>query len=130
MIAGYILSLGSFFRLKHLLFGNPVPLVLNATVGNIIALTGSCFFSGPVTQYHKMMATPDRRLASYFYLGSLVVTLFVIIVFPHDRHFYGLVGLLLLVLMIVQYIAIFWYCLSYIPFAHDAVKGCLARRFR
>ena len=42
MIAGYILSLGSFFRILGVLFrGNATPLVLNVTIGNIVALMGS-----------------------------------------------------------------------------------------
>ena len=33
------------------------------------------------------------------------------------------VGLTLL-FALIQFCAVFWYCLSYIPFARQAVKGC------
>ena len=46
MVLGYILSLGSFFRMKDLLAGHPTSFVLYTTVGNIISLSGSCFLSG------------------------------------------------------------------------------------
>ena len=39
MLAGYILSMGSFWRFRNLLKGD--PFVLNATIGNIISLSGS-----------------------------------------------------------------------------------------
>jgi drug/metabolite transporter (DMT)-like permease len=124
VIAGYLLSLGSFFRIQQLLFGNPTPLVLNATVGNILALTGSCFLSGPQAQYRRMWQ-PRRQAATAFYLGSLLVTI-VVLMIPMGN--YGLKGILLLLLMLIQYVAITWYCLSYVPFAQDAVQGWLQRR--
>jgi hypothetical protein len=117
MILGYLLSFGAFFRLKDLLTGNPLPFVLNATIGNVIALGGSCFLTGPKAQAERMF-TDSRRIASIAYLASLVLTLVVAFApIPGPK------GLLLLILLIVQYLSVFWYCLSYIPFARDAVKG-------
>jgi hypothetical protein len=119
MVCGYILSFGSFMRMKDLLTGNPVPLVVNVTIGNIIALTGTCFLTGPKSQLDRMFHK-KRKTASVFYLGSLGVTLFLLLL-PH----FPLRGLLLFLLMIGQYVAITWYCLSYIPFAREFVtKGC------
>lgn len=120
MVAGYLLSLGSFWRIRDLLTGDPVPFVLNATIGNIIALLGSCFFSGPQAQFTKMWKD-QRRTASLLYLGSLLGTLLCIVIrIPLQR-------LILLLLIVVQYVAIFWYCISYIPFAQDAVAGFVQR---
>jgi len=119
MLCGYLLSFGSFLRLKHLFTGNPVPLVVNITVGNIIALCGTCFLSGPQTQMNRMFHE-SRKLASMFYLGSLGVTAFLLLL-PH----FPFRGFLLFFLMLGQYVAITWYCLSYIPFARQFVKnGC------
>jgi Got1/Sft2-like family len=54
VIAGYLLSLGSLWRLKDLVaLGHPLPFVLNATMGNIISLTGSFFFSGPRARHSR-----------------------------------------------------------------------------
>lgn len=121
MIAGYLLSLGSFFRIKDLLFGNPYPLVINATIGNIIALLGSCFLSGPTNQYNRMWST-KRRTATIMYLGSLVSTLLVAMI-----PLRGPKGLLLLLLLLSQYVSITWYCLSYIPMAQEMISGYFKR---
>jgi hypothetical protein len=116
MVFGYLLSFGSFVRFKDLVFGNPVPFAVNATVGNIIALCGSFFMSGPQQQMKKMWHE-SRRTSSICYLSSLGVTL-VLACIPK---FLGQ-GLLLLVCLLFQWVSIFWYCLSYIPFARDAIK--------
>lgn len=119
MVCGYILSFGSFMRMKDLVVGNPVPLVVNVTIGNVIALCGTCFLTGPQSQARRMFHK-TRKMASIVYLGSLVVTLFLLLL-PH----FVLRGLLLFLLMIGQYVAITWYCLSYIPFAREFVSnGC------
>mmetsp|Transcript_20195 Transcript_20195/g.29974 ORF Transcript_20195/g.29974 Transcript_20195/m.29974 type:complete len:173 (-) Transcript_20195:2368-2886(-) len=121
MVLGYILSFGAFFRVKDLLLGNPLPFVLNATIGNMIALAGSCFLSGPKAQAGRMF-NETRRAASIAYLVSLGFTL-VVAYAPIP----GPKGLLLLILMVVQYLSVFWYCLSYIPYAREAVKGYCCR---
>ena len=121
MICGYILSFGSFIRMKDLLVGNPVPLVVNVTVGNIIALCGTCFMTGPTSQLNRMFHK-TRKVASIFYLGSLVATL-ILLLLPH----FLFRGLILFLLMIGQYIAITWYCLSYIPFAREFASNCCRR---
>jgi hypothetical protein len=119
MVCGYILSFGSFMRMKDLVVGNPVPLVVNVTIGNVIALCGTCFLTGPQSQVRRMFHK-SRKLASIAYIGSLAVTLFLLLL-PH----FILRGLLLFFLMIGQYVAITWYCLSYIPFAREFVtNGC------
>lgn len=119
MICGYLLSFGSFTRMKNLFIGNPIPLVVNVTVGNIMALCGTCFLSGPQMQVQRMFHK-SRKLASIFYLGSLGVTIFLLLL-PH----FPFRGLLLFLLLIGQYVAITWYCLSYIPFARQFVSnGC------
>jgi len=122
MVAGYLLSFGSFFRIKDLLLGNPLPFVLNATMGNVISLAGSLFLKGPRTQINQMWH-PTRRHATGVYLGSLALTLLVAFtnLFPGR-------GFLLVLLMLCQYVAITWYCLSYIPFAREAVLSYIQRR--
>jgi len=115
MVCGYLLSFGSFMRMKDLMMGNPVPIVVNVTVGNVIALCGTCFLTEPRSQFNRMFHK-SRKTASIFYLSSLVVTM-VLLLFPH----FVFRGLLLLLLMIGQYVAITWYCLSYIPFAREFI---------
>uniref|UniRef100_A0A6S8VYV9 Vesicle transport protein n=1 Tax=Chaetoceros debilis TaxID=122233 RepID=A0A6S8VYV9_9STRA len=143
MLLGYVLSLGSFFRMKDVLRGrNPTPFVAYTTLGNIISLSGSFFLTGPRAQMRRMFHS-SRRVATIMYLGSLFVTLLVCLVLPVLRHdgtgggdgsgggtgggkgpssaFRG-EALLLLVLLGCQYVAVAWYCLSYIPFARQIAR--------
>jgi hypothetical protein len=123
MIAGYLLSFGSFWRIKDLVIHHdPLPFVLNATVGNLIALAGSFFLTGPLAQFRNMWQE-KRRTATALYVGSLFLTL--VVAFSPVP---GPKGLYLLILMLVQYVSITWYCLSYIPFAQDMLTGFLRRR--
>ena len=122
MSIGYVLSFGSFYRIRDLIVKrDPFPFVINATVGNIIALAGSFFMTGPQAQLRKMWQE-NRRTATSLYLGSLFMTLLVAFTrFPGQ-------GFFLAVLMICQYLSITWYTLSYIPFAHDFITGFVRRR--
>lgn len=95
--------------------------MLYTTVGNIISLSGSCFLSGPKSQLEKMFHD-SRKMATILYLGSLVMTLVVAFV----KEFKGQ-AFLLLVLVGVQYVAVFWYCLSYIPFARQMAQRLFGR---
>jgi hypothetical protein len=118
MVAGYLLSMGSLWRIKDLVVNrDPLPFVMNATIGNILALAGSFFLSGPKHQMERMWHD-KRRTATALYLSSLGLTLCVAFLpIPVGK------GLLLLLLMICQYVSIAWYTLSYIPFAHEAIRG-------
>ena len=100
----------------------PVPFVTIATLGNVISLCGSCFLMGPTSQSKKMFH-PSRRIATILYLSSLILTLVVA---------FALLGwkgqsLLLVVLMICQYVAIAWYCMSYVPFARQLATRLCSR---
>mmetsp|Transcript_6975 Transcript_6975/g.10667 ORF Transcript_6975/g.10667 Transcript_6975/m.10667 type:complete len:259 (-) Transcript_6975:78-854(-) len=117
MVAGYLLSLGSLLRFAKLVTGNPVPFVVNSTAGNLIALCGSCFLSGPTAQAKKMFGD-GRKTATIMLVVSLFLTVCVLLV--GDK--LPLRGLILLVLILSQYASITWYCLSYIPFAQGIVK--------
>ena len=85
------------------------------TFGNISALAGSCFLMGPIKQI-KNMFKEKRLIATIVMLGALVLTLF--------AAFWWKKKLLALLFVVIQYLAMTWYCISYIPFARDAVKKC------
>ena len=125
LVAGYILSFGAFWRLVDLAAGDPFPFVMNATIGNLIALAGSFFLSGPKNQWRRMWHD-KRRTATTLYLSTLFLTLFVALV---HKSIPGPQGLYLVVLMLAQYVAITWYILSYIPFAHEMISQYITRRF-
>ena len=101
------------------------PFVFVSTLGNIVSLSGACFLSGPRAQARKMFHE-TRRIASMVYLSSMVVTLVVAFVCTGFR---GQAPVMIL-LMLVEYAAVTWYCLSYIPFARDAIKKFCIRWWR
>ncbi|XP_037751065.1 vesicle transport protein SFT2A isoform X2 [Chelonia mydas] len=73
------------------------------TIGNIAALASTCFLMGPVKQLKKM-----------FESTRLIATIVML---------WGKKGLALL-FCVLQFLAMTWYSLSYIPFARDAVIKC------
>ncbi|KAM9382729.1 vesicle transport protein SFT2A [Phaethornis superciliosus] len=84
------------------------------TLGNIAALASTCFLMGPMKQL-KSMFEPKRLVATVVMLLCLILTLCAV--------FWGKKGLAVL-FCILQFLAMTWYSLSYIPFARDAVTKC------
>ncbi|XP_050805160.1 vesicle transport protein SFT2A isoform X4 [Gopherus flavomarginatus] len=78
------------------------------TIGNISALASTCFLMGPVKQLKKMFE-PTRLIATIVMLLCLICTLCAVF-------WWGKKGLALL-FCILQFLAMTWYSLSYIPFA-------------
>uniref|UniRef100_U3FW03 Vesicle transport protein n=1 Tax=Micrurus fulvius TaxID=8637 RepID=U3FW03_MICFL len=85
------------------------------TLGNIAALASTCFLMGPVKQVKKMFE-PTRLIVTIVMLLSLILTLFA-------AFWWQKKGLALL-FCILQFMAMTWYSLSYIPYARDAVLKC------
>lgn len=85
------------------------------TLGNIAALSSTCFLMGPLKQL-KRMFEPTRLIATIVMLLCLVLTLCAV--------FWWNKKVLALVLCILQFLAMTWYSISYIPFARDAVIKC------
>jgi len=122
MAIGYTLSFGGFMRLSQLIVGNPGPFVVTTTMGNVVSLCGSCFLTGPTSQAKKMFHE-TRRIATTMYLGSLFLTILVAYALEDVKG----QGLLLIMLVLMQYVAIAWYCLSYIPFAREIAQRMFRR---
>ncbi|XP_055745577.1 vesicle transport protein SFT2A-like isoform X2 [Salvelinus fontinalis] len=70
------------------------------TLGNLAALSSTCFLMGPLKQL-KRMFEPTRLIATCVVL-------------------WGKKGLAI-IFCILQFLAMTWYSISYIPFARDAV---------
>ncbi|XP_039240578.1 vesicle transport protein SFT2A isoform X2 [Pipra filicauda] len=83
----------------------------------LCALFFTCFLMGPLKQL-KAMFDPKRLIATIVMLLCLVLTLCA--VFWWDKK-----GLAML-FCILQFLAMTWYSLSYIPFARDAVIKCFS----
>lgn len=111
---GMLIEFGSFFRLVELIKGNPKPFAVCYSIGNIVAICSSFFLSGPWNQAKKMFA-PTRIIATLIYLAAIAATLFCAY-YPGDLP--GRAGLIIL-LIIVQFFALLWYMLSFIPYARE-----------
>ncbi|KAL7877445.1 hypothetical protein SRHO_G00040880 [Serrasalmus rhombeus] len=85
------------------------------TLGNIAALASTCFLMGPLKQL-KRMFEPNRLIATCVMLLCLVLTLCSV--------FWWKKKPLAIIFCILQFLAMTWYSLSYIPFARDAVIKC------
>uniref|UniRef100_A0A2P2I0E8 Vesicle transport protein n=1 Tax=Hirondellea gigas TaxID=1518452 RepID=A0A2P2I0E8_9CRUS len=85
------------------------------TIGNILALGSTCFLMGPMKQLQKMFA-PTRLIATAIMILALIMTLVAVFVLGNT--------MLALLMVVVQFLAMTWYALSYIPYARDAAKSC------
>ncbi|CAL8108371.1 unnamed protein product [Orchesella dallaii] len=85
--------------------------------GSIVSLLSTMFLMGPFKQLKKMFEG-TRVIATAVMLASLVLTLFFALKVGN--------GGLVLLFVIIQFLAMTWYSLSYIPYARDAVKKCFS----
>uniref|UniRef100_A0A8C4R2N7 Vesicle transport protein n=1 Tax=Eptatretus burgeri TaxID=7764 RepID=A0A8C4R2N7_EPTBU len=83
------------------------------TIGNVTSLCSTLFLVGPVKQL-KNMFEPTRLIATIVMLVCLGCTL--------CAAFWWKTKGLALLFCILQFLAMTWYSLSYIPYARDAVK--------
>ena len=123
MLAGFLLSMGSTFRLVQLLKGDPTPFATMYTFGNIIAVASTCFLYGPYSQAKQMFAE-TRFITTCVYFTFMGFTLYLA--------FWGESvpgrGFLLVICILMQFLALCWYTLSYIPWAREMVGSCLKHR--
>nr|ACO14955.1 Vesicle transport protein SFT2A [Caligus clemensi] len=95
--------------------GGLVKFAFLYSLGNIVSLGSTCFLMGPVKQIKNMFAA-TRAVATIVMLLALLLTLLSALVF----HKKGLT----VTFCIIQYLAMIWYSISYIPYARDAVIKC------
>lgn len=123
MFLGFMLSMGSSFRLVQLLKGDPAPFATMYTLGNCIAIASTCFLYGPYSQAKQMFAE-TRFITTCLYFTFMIMTLYLA--------FYGDNipgrGFLLVTCIFFQFCALTWYTLSYIPWAREMVASCLKHR--
>ncbi|XP_009465033.1 PREDICTED: vesicle transport protein SFT2B [Nipponia nippon] len=87
------------------------------TLGNIASIGSTLFLMGPMKQL-KRMFEPTRLIATVVMLLCLILTLC-------SAFWWRKEGLALL-FCILQFFALAWYSISFIPFARDAVKKCVS----
>lgn len=117
---GACFAIGVFFSIFgtiEIWVGNWTAFGILYSLGTIVALAGTCFLRGPMSQF-KSMFDKDRLIASVVLIASIVLTIVCGTVMKS--------GLLAIICVIVQFCAFTWYTLSYIPYARNAVKSCFS----
>ncbi|CAH0486920.1 unnamed protein product [Peronospora farinosa] len=120
---GFLLSLGSTFRLARLVHGNPAPFAVGYTIGNLLSIGCTTFFVGPWKQIQTMFHA-KRRYSAVVY----VVFIFVTLLFCFSHHIHHRL-LLVLLSVLVQFLALVWYTLSYVPYGRSIAMSCCKRTF-
>jgi len=95
--------------------GHPERFAIPYTIGAVCSLLSSLFLMGPVSQLKSMFAR-TRVIATVVYLLSIVLTLVMALQVKST------IGVLFSILL--QLCALFWYSISYIPYARRAVCSC------
>ena len=108
IVVGILLS---FLSTLFLSTGNIPLFAVLYSIGNIVSLVSTGFLIGFGRQVRGMFAS-TRVIATCVYLGCLVATFICAFVIPK----------LCFLFLILQFIALIWYSLSYIPYARDAVR--------
>merc|ERR1719258_655909 len=100
--------------------GRPARFATLYTLGNFAGVLGSFFLAGPAAQCRNMKKK-DRALTSFVFLISMVLTFITV-----ELNFRGR-ALAILLLVIVQWAALVWYTLSYIPYGRKIAKKVLKK---
>uniref|UniRef100_A0A803L519 Vesicle transport protein n=1 Tax=Chenopodium quinoa TaxID=63459 RepID=A0A803L519_CHEQI len=103
-----------------LVFFNPIKFGIAFTLGNLLAIGSTAFLIGPKRQV-AMMLDPVRIYATALYLASMIIALFCAL-YVHNK-------LLTLLAITLEFGALTWYSLSYIPFARSMVSRVLVSCF-
>ena len=72
---GLVLMFLADTKVSAMLAGNPTPFGVYYTFGNLVAIVGSFFLSGPTAQFNKM-TEGSRIVSSAVYVLALAATLF------------------------------------------------------
>ncbi|CAK9298964.1 unnamed protein product [Gordionus sp. m RMFG-2023] len=111
-LIGTVFSLlGTFF------FWGPKGLVLFAvfyTLGNIMSLSSTLFLMGPCKQLQNMFKE-TRLITTIIYIVCMIFTLLAAFLWKKK--------ILVLIFCIMQFLALIWYSLSYIPYARNVVRS-------
>ena len=119
IVVGYILGILSY--LTFFMYDNfdAVQFVLLYSLGNVCLIMGSCFLWGPKRQCKNMMK-PTRMAISIVLVLLIAATIVCAFIFS-DKWW------LILALGAAQLLAMFWYNMSYIPFARTLIKKCVKK---
>ena len=115
-IIGFIMMMGSIGQLFSLALGGQRWFAIWYTVGNVVCLSSSFFLMGPKKQCENMLK-PIRATVSMILVGSMVFCLVTALL--------GFSKLIVLIGIGVQFCALIWYVLSYIPYGRTYCGKCM-----
>ncbi|KAL5568343.1 hypothetical protein UlMin_024918 [Ulmus minor] len=104
--------------LSLIVFAKPIKFALLFTFGNVLAVGSTAFLLGP-SQQIRMMFDSVRLFATAIYLGCVILALICALLI-HSK-------ILTIIAIIIEICALFWYSLSYIPFARRMVSELMIR---
>jgi hypothetical protein len=114
---GWLISFLALFAIPQIAT-HPETFASLYTFGNIIALASTGFLFGPCSQLKKMIER-KRIFATLLYLFAIGLTLFC------AYHVKQVIPVLLALLL--QFLAMLWYSLSYIPYAHTCIINSVSK---
>lgn len=100
--------------------GDMVSFGVLFTLGNLCSIGSTLFLAGPVHQV-KNMFNEGRWIATTVYMVAMVLTILTAVFLQE--------GILVIILCLFQYGAMWWYFLTYVPFARDAIKATVRNTF-
>ena len=115
-IIGIFMMISSISQLLTLALGGQRYFAIWYTCGNAVCLSSTFFLMGPKKQCENMMK-PQRKLTSMVLFLSMGACLIVA--------FTSISKLIIMVAIVVQFMALIWYVLSYIPGAQKMCSGCI-----
>ena len=81
----------------------------------------------PPARQLKRMSHPTRAGAALVFVLAMLATLVCALVLPRTtRLSTSAISFLVVTCIVVQFMAFFWYCLSYIPYGRRMFKACCA----
>ena len=117
-IIGIFMMISSISQLLTLALGGQRYFAVWYTIGNSVCLSSTFFLMGPKRQCQNMMK-PERKCTSLVLFISMAACLILA--------FSGISKLIVLVAIAIQFMALIWYVLSYIPGAQRLCSGCIKR---
>lgn len=95
------------------------------SLGNAVNIAGTMFLAGPTKQCKKMFKA-TRWLVTTIFLLALAATIAVAFLLKGKK----VQKPLILTLVLIQFCAYFWYCLTYIPFGRRLFKKACKTCFK
>lgn len=118
-LIGQLMQFCSFGAVAGVFLGHPGRFACMYTTGNITMVAASFFLSGPQAQCRKIKAK-GRFKTSAVYFGTMAMTM----VLAFSRPFLGR-ALLIMLCVAVQWCALVWYVLSFVPYGRRAARRVL-----